>query len=45
LTPREALEGAIALPVIQSPQDVLDALAGINTLLSQFINNVVQRIS
>jgi hypothetical protein len=43
----KALEGAIALPVIfdQSPRDVLDALAGINTLLSQFINNVVQRIS
>jgi hypothetical protein len=43
----KALEGAIALPVIfdQSPQDVLDALAGINILLSQFINNVVRRIS
>jgi hypothetical protein len=43
----KALEGAIALPVLfdQSPRDVLDALAGVNTLLSQFIINVVQRIS
>jgi hypothetical protein len=42
-----ALEGAIALPVVfdQSPQDVLDALHGINTLLSQFIDNVTQKIS
>jgi hypothetical protein len=43
----KALEGAIALPVIfgRSPQDVLDVLAGINVVLSQFIMNLVQKVS
>jgi hypothetical protein len=43
----KALEGAMALPVIfdKSPQEVTDALAGINVVLSQFISNVVQKVS
>jgi hypothetical protein len=43
----KALEGAIALLVIfnKCPQEVIDALAGINVVLSQFISNVMQKVS